>query len=389
MRTNTYAYLLLISGSLGIGCSGTELAPDCFLQSDNGKCLIPEGPAPEMSLDCGTPPVGAVGAQYSHFPTFEGPSSVTFDADNLPEGLQIGANTGQISGAPTTAGMYPDVVLKMTDDVSGASVEATCPSIEVVEALSHDLFDKPATAPYGCIAIGDNLDNHIMGGTGVDYTCSVAGVENEDQGEGVIPAGVTFDADTCSASGSPTEDFHGTWVWMVEVKQASFSIYVPFCATKEVQTFHDVAFTNDGQAVDVLEPMLLPVKANEEVRFGDGDTLEFEVTAECAGNSCVTWAYQHRMYWSPIEKWSALPDGTIKDMNGNLNIGFFHHFSGDSDGMTPAEQGFAGRAWTAPFRFWYCTSGNAGDCNPQDEDLVMKNAQTKLVWSVIAYPDPG
>lgn len=388
MRSKIFAYPILVSTSFLFSCVGSGIGPDCFERDAGGKCIIPEyePPPPDLSLDCGMPGIGAVGANFDHYVDFTGPNSVVFSAEGLPEGLQIGATTGQIYGAPTTAGSYGEVVITMTDTDSGAALDDTCPEIVINEAFSTDVFDKPASAPYGCIPVGESLEDHIMGGTGGEWTCSVDGPENEREGEGIIPAGVTFDSETCTASGTPSDDFVGTWVWMVEVKQSSYSIFVPFCATKDDATFHDVNINIDGQDVDPLAPMLLPFQADQELRFGDGDTHRFEVTEACANNSCLNWAYQHRMYWSPFDAWTTKPATTIKDMNGNLNIGFSHHLAANTDGNTVEEQGFGSRAWVADWRMWYCTSSNLGTCDPDNEDSVLNNAQTKIVWAVIAYP---
>jgi hypothetical protein len=172
---------------------------------------------------------------------------------------------------------------------------------------------------------------------------------------------------------------------MIEVTQSSNSIYVPFCATKDVSTFHDVDIMIDGDSVDPLAPYILPFQPDQELAFGEGDTHRFEVTDECPNNGCLNWAFQHRMYWSPFDAWSTNPSGTIK--GGNLNIGFFHHLKANTDGNTVEEQGFGDRAWVADWRMWYCTSDTPGTCDPDDPDSVIAKAQTKIVWAVIAHPE--
>lgn len=386
MRGTTLAYPALFSVFFGLACGSAD-APDCFLR-ENGKCVIPEyGPPPaELSIDCGMPPKGAVGANYVYDIKYSGPDTVVFDASGLPDGLTIGATTGQLYGNPTMAGVYDMATVTIIDSDTGSELSAECPAIEIGERLSHDLFDLPASAPLGCLPVGEALADHMCGGDDSEITCSADGAMAEEEGEGVIPDGVSFDAASCSASGSPSEDRYGTWVWMVEVQQSGLTMYVPFCATNDAATFHDLAVTDGGQDHDPLAPILAPFDPEAELEVGVGDTLRFDVTAACNGGSCNNWGYKFNVDVSPFDAWNVGTDGANK--NGNQLIGFYHHMWATTDGKSVNEKGFGDRAWVANWRMWYCTSTDLADCDFNDDNAIYDNAQTRYVWSVVAYPQP-
>jgi hypothetical protein len=83
-------------------------------------------------IDCNFPPNGTVGFGYSHTFLVGGgnpPYSFAITGGSLPPGVFLNAVTSEVSGVPTTAGVFPFVV-QITDSL-GATGSASC-SITIV-----------------------------------------------------------------------------------------------------------------------------------------------------------------------------------------------------------------------------------------------------------------
>lgn len=391
MRLNT---CLLASGVLlmvGSSCQRDQIAPDCFFTDSQGNCILRETPGPDTNsaLDCGAPPAGAVAAQYSYVVDFEG-EGLVFSAQGLPAGLNISATTGEINGQPAEEGTFADAVITMTDD-AGRTLMSECEDIEIGPELDHGLYDLPDLAPLGCVPVGGDINDHITGGNGTDITCTLPSAGASDtcplgDGNGVIPDGVSFDAATCMASGSPNEGHHGTWIWMVAVEQAGNTIHVPFCATEEINTFHGIDVTMDGGAHDNRAPAIEAFDPAAAFDFGSDSDPRFEITEACAGGTCNNWGYKFVVTCSPFDPpFSFNSDGSLDDGMG-ANIGFFHHMQASTQGATVEEQGLGDRAWVLNWKMWYCTSDNGADCDGDSDTAIYDNAQSTYTMSVIAHP---
>ncbi len=393
-----FSTCLLTSGAIVLAissCQRDQVAPDCFLRDDNGKCIEPSGAPPEpgaLSVDCGMPPLGAVDADYRYAVDFEG-DKVSFTAEGLPNGLTITGSTGEIVGVPTDMGTFSEAVITITDDESGVSKQAECPDIEIAPALDHDLFDLPPDAPYGCLPMGADINDHLSGGDETDVRCSFEekGM-NEfcpyDEGNGLLPEGLTFDEDTCAATGSIAEDHMGTYVWIVAVEQSGNTVHVPFCATKTLDgSFHDVAVTLDGNAGhDPLAPAILAYDPAAPLDFGDDTDPRFNVTDECPGASCDYFGFRFERLCSPFnEPFVYKPRDFLYDNMMNP-IGFFHSVIASTHGSNVGDEINGDRTWVVNFKFWYCTSDTQPPCDPEDDNAIFDNAQTQYTFSVLAHP---
>src|SRR5215469_1833816 len=75
----------------------------------------------------GSPPTSAVvGSSYSFLPTTNSPpgSAVTFAVQNAPAWGMFNASTGELSGTPTQAGVFANIVISASDGVQTSQLAA-------------------------------------------------------------------------------------------------------------------------------------------------------------------------------------------------------------------------------------------------------------------------
>jgi hypothetical protein len=126
--------LLTGSALLGVGCSRDELAPWGFPK--------------EIGLNCQDFPTGVVGRPYTldlNMLVTGGVAPFTFEATGLPDGLVLDENTGIISGTPTMAGDFDQLVITVTDAAGESRTFENCGNITIDnpdEALCKDETDS-------------------------------------------------------------------------------------------------------------------------------------------------------------------------------------------------------------------------------------------------------
>jgi hypothetical protein len=382
---------------LSSSCQRDQIAPNCFFEDPPGTCIGPAGPGDEssgdVSIECGSPPLGAVSAAYSYrVDDFEGPDSLVFQGSGLPPGLSVGAG-GEIYGTPTEEGVFEAVVIQVTDTDSGASAESACDPITINPQHGHDLFDLPDLAPNGCVPVGGDIMDHLSGGDDSPITCSLGEEKNDScligEGNGLIPDGINFDSDACAASGSITDSRHGTFVWIVQVEQSGFVVDVPFCATNTVDDlFHDVAVLDGGSAHDAEAPFIITYDPQASLVWGSDSDPRFEVTEACANGSCVNWGVQVDKTCSPFDEPFFFGEyETVQNGQGD-KIGFAHHATSSTQGVDVQDQPAGDRTWVVQYYTWYCTTDlDSSDCDQDIPGAVMDNAQSQYTWALIARPE--
>jgi hypothetical protein len=390
-RTTGLGITMLAFVTLLGSCSRDELAPDCFepIAGDPG-CAIPNPGGTDVSSDCSeSMPEGAVGAMYEY--NFNSDVSGGTGVYNnwsaitaLPPGLTLDQDTGILSGIPEEPGnmAYP-VSISVQDANTGEDFTIDCADIVINPRLSANPI---RTEPMHCLphttSMAEMLDK-LEGGDGTAITCSM----NDDvglpcplgDGNGRPPPGITFNESSCSFSGNINDDHRGTWVWTVKVTQSEYTTYVPFCASNEIDTFHDITLTANNVVESDLQPGLLEYDPSTSISFGNGD-YEWEISDPACVNDpsqCNAYGFRYDVTCSPFD-----PPFSLNAMGANE--GMMHGLT--ATGPTPSAS-FEHRPWVASFEMLYCTSNSGANCDVDDPNFET-NAQTKYHFDVVGYPIP-
>lgn len=384
-------------------CARDPLAPDCFIPDPEGSgCLIPFPGASDVTTDCTADdvvPEGAVGAEYLYdLKTAAEGGTGTYTnwvaTTPLPPGLTLDPLTGVISGTAEGPGNtgYP-LSFSVDDALTGENYTFDCAEIHINERLNalevrnEPMHCIPHTASY------DQMVALLDGGDGGTITCNPytdAGVPCPlGDGNGRPPPGITFDAETCTHSGNITGDRRGTWVWMVEIEQSGARTRVPFCASRDVDTFHDITLTATDVQESDLEPGLLEFDPSMPLDFGDDDfnanlvdgTHVWDIVdPECNNDpsQCNSFGFKFDVTCSPFDPPFSLDAVTS-------GIGLTHDLG--AQGPTPSAS-FAERPFVASFEMSYCTSSSGADCDVESASFD-QNAQTLYHYDVVGYPVLG
>jgi hypothetical protein len=118
---------------------------------------------------------------------------MTFEVQNLPDWASFSTTTGTISGTPTTAGVYSDIIITATSGSSSASLASF--SIEVFDTGSTvSISGTPAS--YAIVG-----SNYSFTPTAVD-TLGASIIFNETN----LPDWATFSTETGTITGTPTAE---------------------------------------------------------------------------------------------------------------------------------------------------------------------------------------
>ncbi|MEP6763672.1 MAG: putative Ig domain-containing protein [Gemmatimonadaceae bacterium] len=152
-----------------------------------------------------------------------GSGSYAFSTSGLPQGLNIDAGTGRISGTPTAPFATASLAITVTDTKTQTTASATYSSLTV-----NDVPVAPPNANYANVQITQNAAASgispfasITGGTApFAFTINPA-----------LPAGLTLNASTGIISGTPTETVTGKSFVLTGVDNAGSSFGVTFVMT--------------------------------------------------------------------------------------------------------------------------------------------------------------
>lgn len=369
-------------------CNRDPLAPDCF-EIEGNNCVIPNPGGEEVSGTCDDIPEAAVG-NYFEFDlnTIAQGGTGTYNnwmVDGLPPGLEVDPATGIISGTPSETGEYP-LEVTVTDALTSEVFNYPCGMIDVEERLSaRDIrFEPNHCLPH--TSSKDELVAALLGGDNAEITClpitDSGGSCPLGDGNGRPPPGITFDAETCTHSGDITGERRGTWVWMVAIQQSvenenDVTTYVPFCASNDIDTYHDIAVTLGGSGQSDLVPGLLEYDPDVAPVFQQGDYIWEVSDPACIDNPslCSSYGFRFDVTCSPFD----LP---FEGSSSKTGQGLTH----DLGAMGPVtSENFRFRPWVASFNFAYCTSNSVAYCDETSSNFEA-NAQTAYHFDVVAYP---
>lgn len=379
MRPRVAASLLAlpVAGLFG-ACTSDLDAPDAYTEPTAGNDT-----AGDLGLDCEAFPQGAVGADYDFTPDVSAmdDGTRTWLAETLPDGLEIDADSGRITGVPTMAGTTSVDFTVM--DSSGMA--ATTCDIVINEGLDVNV-DLVVDEVPGCLRPGEEtlLDLVVEGtGDGTAITCDHPG----GTGNGSRPAGISVNPDTCAIEGTVTEDRFGTWVFMVRGSQSGAEVWVPYCVSSEDQGGYDVSVDHSGlgdMGVDAsLVPILRRFNPGASVAVGEAGDPLFTILdpTSCGANTCF-FGFAFSINASPFdaETFSIDDDTIVTDGSGPQ--GFTH---GMSIAGPQVDEAFRDRPWTVNIALDYCLSDTDGPCDGAEN--VRANGDGNVEFSILMVPE--
>ena len=381
MRHSSTMFLAVLAvGSAG--CTNDLRAPSNYLVADDST--DESTGAAMLMVDCGAPPLTAVGATFAHTATaMGGDDNYTFafaNEDDIPAGLSIDPATGAISGVPVADGQF--VFGIVATDGAGATGEAMC-TVDVNPRLAVALEIE---AP-GCLRDSQSLLDLVVEGTGdgTEILCAAPG----GRGNGRIPEGHSIDETACDIAGTFDDDAFGTWVFMVRGTQSGVDVWVPFCVINDDPgDSYDVNVAHSGEPDNTFMPMIGTFPATGA--FALGDAMDPHFTAEdpdaCAGGGACsfgfTFSYTATNFTDTdlddlVVGAALLPD----DMDEP--IGMMHDLivleGSDID------EAFRDRPWALAVEFRYCVSNTTRECDGAEN--INANAGARFHFSVLMFPD--
>lgn len=361
--------------------SDTDSGSDSDSGSNSGEGSGGEASSSDPSIECAVLPMAALGADYAYSPQTTGELS-GWTAEGLPPGVGVDPDTGALSGVvggPTQI-EYGEVRLAAIDEDMNL-FEAECGPLVVNPRLSISL---EALGPETCLphaASAEELFALFDGGDGSPLNC-VAPSSTGDacplgHGRGKLPPGVDYDPGSCTHSGLIDEDVRGTFVWMIEVEQSGAGVLVPICASRDIDTHHDVISTVFGVPSDDMQPWILEHDPVDGVELPEGERTFEMIDPGCEDNpsDCNYFGY----------RWTRTCSPTLEPMLDASSLPHGVRYSLSSPGKTP-EGSHGALPSVTSIEISTCTSANAGDCGG---DLFDQNAQTRYHLSIISQPSAG
>lgn len=378
MRLRTLlASTALVMPSLMVGCTSDLPAPYNF------DVLEPPPPDNELAVDCANLPVTAEGSAYDQTPTITGQLdgvSYRYSSTDLPAGLVLNENNGQISGTvEAERGDYTfDVTIEDVDDPENYFAVGTC-NLQVRPRLSAPLALD--ARPY-CLRPGQSLLDVVAEGTGdgTPISCDWSG----GNGNGRKPTGIEVDAEGCGLTGAIQEDRYGTWVFAMRGVQSGASVYVPYCVTNDVAQGYDITGTHSGIADAALIPITQVYDPTADFAVGMAGDPHYEVLAPgICGASCF-YKYSFLRTNAPLAASGGFgldPDGLVQDAMTMESVGFFHELRLAGP---PVPEEFLIRPWVLSVAVSYCISDSDMGCVD-----VAADGDGAFELGVIMVPDRG
>ncbi|HEY1240402.1 MAG TPA: Ig domain-containing protein, partial [Bryobacteraceae bacterium] len=148
---------------------------------------------PALAITTASPlATGAVGVAYSaQVDATGGVTPYSWSATGVPGGLSINAGTGAITGTPTAAGTFSNVVVTVTDSTTGTHLTAN----KTFTIVINTALSITTASPLSAATVGASYNAPVAATGGVTpYSWSATG----------LPGGLSINAGTGAISGTPT-----------------------------------------------------------------------------------------------------------------------------------------------------------------------------------------
>jgi len=204
-----------------------------------------------------------VGTAYSFTPSATGPSgrTLTFSISGQPAWASFSTSTGRLSGTPTSAGTFSQIVIKVTDGPSTAALAPFAIAVTGTVNSPPTISGTPTTAvnvgsPYSFTPTATDANN-----TTLSFS-----IQNK-------PSWATFSIATGQLSGTPTVAYAGTYSNIViSVSDGTSSAALPAFAIAVNQASSGTATVNWTPPLDNTDGSVLANLAGYNIHYGTSST---------------------------------------------------------------------------------------------------------------------
>lgn len=292
-----------------------------------------------------------------------------------------GTREGGEAGASAGSSVTLSDTSSAGSDGEGSSEAQSVGSANGTGGLGPFAIDfPPDKIPY-CVTAPETVHDYVAPGSGdgTAITCK----HGSRGGDGVLPAGVSIDPDTCAMVGEPPADRYGTWAVIVKATQSGVDVWVPYCVTQDQQPAGDALVEvsvagSDGAALFPLHGTFTP---DAPLTAGGSGDPRFRITdpARC-GDAC-SYDYTFFASGSPFDLQAGpfIIDAMVVTVDGDA-IGMGHGLALSGPPTADAAPDLSLRPWVFGFEVDYCFGENPSVCNgPPTPDPVARFRYTVVM----------
>jgi hypothetical protein len=232
----------------------------------------------------GNPPTTvAVGTEYTFEPTTNAASGtgLSFSVMNKPSWATFSTSTGTLTGTPTAAGTFPNIVISVTDGTQTSTMDAFSISVAVPNPTNH-----PPT-------ISGQPPTSVRVGNAYSFTPTASDPDGDQLTFSVSnrPAWLAFSAATGTLTGSPTAANVGTYSGIViSVSDGTASASLP--------------------AFSIQVTAALTISGNPATSVAAGTGYSFQPTTNAAAGTKLSFSVVNAPAWASFSSFTGQLTGT-------------------------------------------------------------------------------